>query len=478
MKTFVIVGGGITGLAAAWYAEKVDLPGDIVLLERDSRLGGKIRTEHAGTEDTGSFVLETGAESLLSRKPGGVELCGELGIESRLIGTKRQSHGSFVSYRGRLYPIPAGLTGLVPGDAQAVMESELLSGEGKKRFMEEQAVVPPGIDREESIATFMTRRYGREVFERLIEPLAGGIYAGNAALLSIDATFPHLREQERRYGSLHAGRGAAAPRQTRAGAHPPFVSFPGGMAELVESIRSRLRRTDLRLRWGVTGMQRRDNGLGSGRGSGQANFVLEAEDRAPVDAAAVMFATPAGAAGRLLAGIDPSVSDNLFRISYASSVIVNIAYAESDTAGKLDGYGYVVPSIDAGVFTACTFSSSKWDFRAPPGFSLIRLYAGRFGNDAALKLSDDELVARAQEELERSTGVTGRPLLSRVYRWHQAIPQYNVGHLERVRIIRERERGLPGIVLAGAPYGGVGIPDCIVSARDAVDRVAQHLRSR
>ncbi len=476
MRTFVIVGGGITGLAAAWYAEKADLPGDIVLLERDSRLGGKIRTEYVGTEGGGAFVLEAGAESLLSRKAAGIELCRDMGIESRLMGTRPQPHGSFVSYSGKLYPVPSGFTGLVPGDTKAVMESELLSGDGKRRFLEEPTVVPPGIDREESIATFMTRRYGREVFERLIEPLAGGIYAGNAALLSIDATFPHLRERERRYGSLQTGAASGPPSRSTDGSFPPFVSFPGGMAELVESIKSRLRRTDLRLDQEVTGVQRRTNGTVPGHSP--THFVLETDGHAPVDAEAVMFATPAGEAGRLLAGIDPSVGDNLSRISYASSVIVNIAFAESDTAGKLEGYGYVIPSIEGGVFTACTWSSSKWELRAPPGSSLIRLYAGRFGNDAAMKLSDEELVACAQEELERSTRVVGRPLFSRVHRWQQAIPQYNVGHLERVRSIRERERALPGIVLAGAPFAGVGIPDCIATAREAVDRVVGHLRSQ
>jgi len=480
VRRIVIIGGGITGLAAAWYAERQNLPCDVVLVERDSRVGGKIRTERAaidsppvpgaGGGNDRSFVLEAGAESMLSRKTAAIVLCRELGIEERLIGATLRRHGSFVFHSGRLYPLPSGFTGLVPGNPQAVLESDLLSPAGKARFCDEPNIPPHDTNSDESIAAFMKRRYGEEAFELLIDPLAGGIFAGNTALLSMDATFPNLRERERIHGSL--GAGPAAPSQPgappAAGVLPPFVTFPDGMSTLVEQIRAGLRRSEVRMRLGALSIERMKDSAG-------LRYRVETDGQTGIDADAVLLATPAFESETLLSRLSPTATRILAGIPYASTAIVHIAFRSPAADETLDGHGYVVPSIDHGLFTAATWTSSKWPGRAPAGYALVRFYAGRFGSVGPLELTDDELVARACEELERATGVVATPELSRVYRWDRAIPQYNLGHLDRVSLLRACERQIPGIYFAGAAFDGVGIPDCIGSAREAVGKISHNL---
>ncbi len=482
MRRIVIIGAGITGLAAAWYAERRNLPCDVVLVERDPRTGGKIRTDrlavasppvpNASSEDGGFFLFEAGAESILSRKPAAIELCQELGIENSLIGTTSRRHGSFVFHRGRLYPLPAGFTGLVPGNPQAVLDSDLLSPAGKARFCDEPNIAPLDTGRDESIAAFMKRRYGEEAFELLIDPLAGGIFAGNTALLSLDATFPSLRERERIDGSL--GAGTAAPTQRgaspAAAVHPPFVTFPDGMSTFVEQISKRLERTEIRMNLGALSVERR-------KGSAGVRYRVETDGETGIDADTVLLATPAYESGRLLSGLSPTAGENLAGIPYASTANVYLAFRFPAAVEILDGYGYIVPSVDNGLFTASTWTSSKWPGRAPAGYTVVRFYAGRFGSVGALDLTDSELVSRACDELERATGITATLDLSRVYRWDRAIPQYNIGHLDRVNHLRACEQEMPGIYLAGAAYDGVGIPDCINSARESVGKIARHLRA-
>jgi oxygen-dependent protoporphyrinogen oxidase len=427
----------------------------------------------------GQFLLEAGPESLLSRKTEIIDLCDALGISGRLIGTTRRTNGSFVSHDGKLYPVPQGFTGLVPGNTEAILSSDLLSDEAKQRFLQEPTIPPNHTTTDESLATFMTRRYGRELFERLIEPLSSGIYAGNPALLSMAATFPHLQTRER--GRNADGRNAdgtlvasestspAEPRRQADGTpYPVFVSFPNGMTELVDALRNALKRTVIETGTRLVSVQRHDaNGL---------RYAAELDNEHYLDVDALLLSVPAYEAAPLLSGLDPVIAEALRQIQYASTVVVHLAYRSDDIGGRLDGHGYVVPAVEADTFLACTWSSSKWEGRAPDGHTLVRLYAGRYGRDGAIRLPDEELVARAGTELFRTVGIEASPVGSRVYRWMRGMPQYNLGHRERVDRIRERERALPGIYLAGAAYGGVGIPDCVRSARDAVRVVSEYLR--
>ena len=464
MRRLLIAGGGITGLAAAWQAEQDPRDVQIVLVEKEPRLGGKILSERS--ED--GFLFEGGPESFLSRKSVAVELCRSIGIDGRLIGPLPQPQRSFVSHGRVLYPVPQGFTGLVPGDPSAILQSDLLTADAKSRFMREPTIPPNAYGTDESVATFMTRRFGREVFERLIEPLASGIYAGNPALLSMAATFPHLQVQERERGSLLPVNGTGR-KAADAPSLPPFVSFPDGMGELVDGIAAALSRTIIRTASGVVSLQRRS-------GTDGDRYTVELDDDEFLDVDAVVLAVPAHAASALAAGIDQIAAESLSRITSASTVVVHLAFGAGDAAHAVQGHGYVVPAVEADTFLACTWSSSKWAHRAPEGSVLLRLYAGRYGNDAALKMSEAELVRRARGELAATLGITAEPLGVRIFRWEKAIPQYNLGHVDRVARIRERERYMPGIFLAGAAFDGVGIPDCIASGENAARHAVEYLR--
>ena len=464
MRRLLIVGGGITGLAAAWQAEQDPRDIEIVLVEKEQRLGGKILSERSEN----GFLFEGGPESFLSRKSIAIELCRSIGIDGRLIGPLPQPQRSFVSHERVLYPVPQGFTGLIPGDTTAILQSELLTADAKSRFIREPTIPPNAHRTDESVATFMTRRFGSEVFDRLIEPLASGIYAGNPALLSMAATFPHLQAQEREHGSLLPVNGAER-KPSNASSYPPFVSFPDGMEELVNGIVSALSRTIIRTTSRVVSIQRRF-------GTGGDRYTVELSDDEFLDADAVVLAVPAHVASTLTAGIDAIAAESLSRITSASTVVVHLAFSAEDAAHAVQGHGYVVPSAEADTFLACTWSSSKWAHRAPVGSVLLRLYAGRYGNDAALKMSDAELVRRARGELAATLGITAEPRGVRIFRWEKAIPQYNLGHVERVARIRERERHMPGAFLAGAAFDGVGIPDCIASGENAARRAVEYLR--
>lgn len=460
MGRVVIIGGGISGLAAAHRLQRLAPRHRVTLIEGSGRLGGKI-----GSERDGGFLLEQGPESFLTRKQPGIELCRELGIEGRLIGRSPRGGGSFIYRSGRLHPLPAGFSGLVPGDPAALESTELLSAEGKRRVLEEPEV-PHAADggRTESVAQFMTRRYGREAFEAMIEPLLCGIFAGDAAKLSIAAAFPQLTERERR---LAAGTASAAPRRRseapRGAADnplPPFASFPEGMGELVEALARELRSPRVVTRTMVNEVAQSSEGFRVTTDSGS-----EAAE-------AVIVATPPDVTSRLAAALSPPLAEAHGGIPASSTVVVHLGYAR---AFELDGYGYVVPAIEGRWFHACTWSSSKWAGRAPEGSTLLRLYGGRYGGEDPSMLSDAEILEAAHAELDEVLGISSPPTIERIVRWPSAIPQYNLGHRERLAAIEEALGPLEGLFLAGAAYRGVGIPDCIATGRDAAERAAAYL---
>ncbi len=452
MTRLVIVGGGIAGLAAAWRAQALsaERPVEITLVEREDRLGGKIRTELSG-----GFLFEMGAESFLSRKPAGVKLCEELDLLDRLQGRTPRSGRSFVMHRHALHPLPEGLSGFIPTDLDSLKASSLLSEEAKRRFEREPTIPPDPGSGDQSVARFLSRRLGPEVFHLLVEPLVSGIYAGDAALLSVKATYPQLLDLERRYGSLLAGlKAQAAP----AGGLPAFVSFPLGMAELVSRLAGRL--TSVRIVLGAAARSVE---------TAREGIRVELADGGSLEADAGILAVPAYEAARLLAGLDPELAALHERIPYASSAVVQLAFDSPAAAGPLDGYGYVVPSVEESDILACTWSSSKWEHRAPDGSALIRYYLGRFGRDDITRKSDRELVEAARSELAATLGIQAAPARSLVVRWDRAMPQYLVGHLDRLEAIEERLALHPGLYLAGAAYRGVGIPDCIASGWKAAE---------
>ncbi len=453
----VVIGGGITGLAAA--RALAGTPGVVVsLVEATDRLGGKILTERRD-----GFVLEAGPDSFLSQKPAALRLCEELGLGDRLVGTLEGGSGTFILREGRLEPLPEGITMLVPTKVRPLLGSRLLSTRAKLRLGLEWLIPPRPADGDESVATFVTRRFGREAFERMAQPLLSGIYAGDAEQLSLLATFPRLSETERRHGSLIRGmiaeRRQAAP-PTRGRRLSPFVSLRGGLGEMVEALAASLARVDLHLGTRAEALERR----------GEA-YLVHLADGARLEAEAVVLATPAYAAADLLEPLDPALADTLRSIPYVSTATISLAYRASDVGRIGAGRGFVIPRVENRELTAVTWASSKFPDRAPEGSVLLRGFVGRAGREGAVDLPDDLLLRLVRAELREILGLDAEPTLARVYRWRRALPQYTLGHLDRLAAIDRALERLPGVALAGAAYRGVGIPDCIESGERAAREV-------
>jgi oxygen-dependent protoporphyrinogen oxidase len=455
MTRVAVVGGGIAGLAAARRLEAV-AGVEVVLVEASERLGGKLLTEHAD-----GFVVEGAPDSFLTRKARGAGLCDELGLGPELIGRRPENARSFVRRGDELHPLPEGLTGMIPTNLDALASSTLLSEEGKARAAREAEVppAPPGDD--ESLASFVSRRLGREAYETLVEPLLTGIYGGDGDQLSLQATFPNLRALELEHGSLLRGLLAQSPGVEPA--RPPFLSLRRGMETLVDAIAEDLERTLVLTGRTAERLDRTASGYG---------VVLEDGELLAADG--VVVAVPAFVAAELFRELDAGLAEAHAAIPYASTAVVTFGHREEDVPNALDGYGYVVPRSEGSEVLACTWTSSKWEGRAPEGFVLIRVFAGRYGERDVTALADEELLRLARVELG-VVGIEAEPTLTRVHRWPRGMPQYVLGHPERLERIDAAVAGHPGLALAGAAYRGVGIPDCIRSGEEAAEAVVSAL---
>jgi len=459
----VVVGGGIAGLSAAYALQKLgrEAGGDLRLtvLEASGRWGGKIQTDRIH-----GFVIEAGPDTFVSTKPWGVALCRELGLEDRVQGADMARRKVFVLSGGRLVELPDGLAMMVPARLGPMVRTPLLSPLAKARLALDWVLPPRRGDGDETVASLISRRLGRQTYERLIEPLMSGIYAGDGDRLSLQSTFPYLREWERRYGSLARGALRSAGRGPQ---HDPceprrsiFLTPTGGLDEIVAALVSRLEQADLRL---ATAVHRIERAPGGYRLTTESGAVLEAET--------IVLATPAFATADMLSGLDPSLAGLLRQIEYVSTATVSLAFRESELPRPLDGHGYVIPRVEGRQALACTWTSTKFPHRAPAGHALLRVFIGRAGQMDDPDLEEESLVEIARRELAETLQIRAAPLLVRVARWPRSMPQYNLGHPERLRAIGERLDSLPGLRLAGAAYTGVGIPDCIHSGEQAADEV-------
>jgi protoporphyrinogen/coproporphyrinogen III oxidase len=451
-----IVGGGITGLAAALWLAQHRPEHRVMLFEREPRLGGKIITEHVG-----ELVIEGGPDSFLASKPHGMAFCHDVGIENQLIPSRPENRKAYVVRDGQLYPIPDGLTGLIPSRLQPIMDSPLLTPEGKARFALEPTVPAGPQTGDESLAGFIERRFGAEVFARLIEPLMAGIYAGDGRHLSLAATFPQLREMERLHGSVLRGIQAQAATPPT-GQRPGFVTPIDGMGQLVKAACTHLAASTIAVNGGVKRLARSSSG-----------FDLTLDTGETVAAHGVIIATPAYAAASLLSSIDIDLAHALDTIPYVSTATISLAYPANALPHPLNGSGYIVPRAEGTPILACTWVSSKFTNRAPDGTVLLRGFIGRSGQEESLSRSDEELVSLVQGELKARLGVHAPPEVHRVYRWPRGIPQYSIGHLDRLRSIETALAATTGLQVAGAAYHGVGIPDCIASGEQAAISVAR-----
>jgi protoporphyrinogen/coproporphyrinogen III oxidase len=456
MTRIAVVGGGIAGLAAARRLEAVVPDIEVVLFESKNRLGGKVLTERVQ-----GFVIEGAPDSFLSRKERGVGLCEELGLAHDLVGRRPENAQTFVRRGRALHALPEGLSGMIPTNLDALSESSLLSEDGKERLAAETGVPPAPPHGDESIASFASRRLGREAYERLVEPLMTGIYGGDGERLSLQATFPELRGLELEHGSVLRGLLARHPAET---VYPPFVTLRDGMDTLVAALAGSLTRTTVHTGRAVIAVRKRTDGFAVDLHGGR---VLEADG--------VVLALPAFAVAELVADVDLELAEAHAEIPYASSAIVTLAYRSEDVAHPLAGYGYVVPRIEGTEMLACTWTSSKWNGRAPGDRVLVRVYAGRHGGRDVTGDTDAELVALGRDELRLQLGIAAEPALVRIHRWPGGMPQYVLGHLDRLERIEEALERHPGLALAGAAYRGVGLPDCIRSGEEAAHAVAEAL---
>ncbi|MBI5934397.1 MAG: protoporphyrinogen oxidase [Chloroflexi bacterium] len=463
-----IVGGGIAGLSAAYYAKKNIPDAHITLIESDSHWGGKITTDRVAFDD-GHFIIEGGPDTFLATKPWGVALCNELGLGERLHGTNPNKKNTYVLNKGRLLPLPEGLAMMIPSDVPSILRSRLISWVGKTRMGLDFLLPAKNVNGDESLGSFVSRRLGREAYENLIEPLMSGIYAGDGDQLSLASTFPYLRDLEIKHGSL--ARGALEMRKKSKGkavqgSRSAFLTPTTGLAEIVEALIESLKsKVELRPNTRVTHITRSD--------LRPSTFDLELETGETLETDSLILATPAYISGHLLASFDPALASVLQSIPYASTATVSLAYRCSDIPRGLDGYGYVIPRREGRKALACTWTSTKFPHRAPEGYALIRVFVGRAGQD--IPWNENDLLELSKEEMKLTLGITAEPLLSRVFMWENAMPQYNLGHPDILKRIDAILENYPSLALAGNGYRGIGIPDCIHSGELAVKKLPESI---
>ena len=468
MNRLVIIGGGIAGLSAAYYAKKKISDVHVTLIESDSHWGGKIITDRVPFEG-GQFIIEGGPDAFLATKPWGMALCRELGLSERLHGTNLDQKKTYLLNKGRLVPLPEGLTMMIPTNVSAILRSQLVSWFGKARMGLDFLLSAKAMDGDESIGAFVSRRFGREAYENLSEPLVSGIYAGNGDQLSLAATFPYLRELEIKHGSVV--RGVLQTRKQPNGKstqRSAFLTPTTGLAEIVEALVESLE-SKVNLRLNTRAIQIMPSSTFNLQPS---TWNVETDSNELLTADGVILATPAYISAALLDSFDPLLATALKEIPYASTATVSMVYHQSDLTRNLDGYGYLIPRREGHKALACTWTSTKFPHRAPHGYALLRVFIGRAGQD--IPWNEFELLALAREELRLTLGITAEPLLHRVYIWENAMPQYNLGHPELLKRIDAALKNHPGLALAGSSYRGIGIPDCIHSSELAVNKILEN----
>jgi protoporphyrinogen/coproporphyrinogen III oxidase len=464
----VVVGAGVTGLAAAHRAVELarerGVTLELTIIEARDRLGGTIASERVD-----GFLVEAGPDSFLSEKPWALALCRRLGIEDRLVRTDDRFRKVFVWHRGRLHPLPDGFQLLAPTAVRPFVTSSLFSLSGKLRMALDLvlprgvAALPGGDGDDESLGAFVRRRLGAEALERVAQPLVAGIYTADPDDLSLAATMPRFLELEKRERSIILGLRRAlarAPLPGTSGARwSLFVTLAGGMEAMISTLAARLPAGAAVLKQRVSSLQRVAE-----------RWHVATTEGGRFDADRVILATEAHATARLLRYLDPALATLLAEITYSSAATVSLGYRRADVPHPLDGFGFVVPRSEGKALLAATFSSVKYPGRAAEGRVLIRGFLGGMLDAEILRQDDSALIGRARADLRDALGITADPVLTRLHRWPASMPQYRVGHLTRVEAIERAVATVPGLALAGAAYRGVGIADCVRSGEAAAER--------
>ncbi len=457
MKRIAIIGGGISGLAAAFTLEesrRAGLPLEYSLFESSSRLGGVLFTERVD-----DCVVEAGPDSFLTEKPWAADLCRQLGLGGQVIGSNDAIRKTYILLHGKLVPMPDGLMFMVPTKIMPVVFSPLFSL-GTKLRMATEWFTKPQARPEESVAALVARHYGAEMVERLADPLLSGVYGGEASQLGVRAVLPRFAEMEARHGSLSRAMLAGRKKVKAAAAtsKPLFTSLKNGMQELVDGLLPRLNPLSLRVKAQVQELQCRNDGWMVAAGDHSCYFD------------AVDVATHAPPAAALLQTVSMELVSELSGIQYSSSLIVTLGYDKHVRASLPPGFGFLVPRSEGKRMLAATFAHNKFPFRAPEDRALLRCFLGGVRDELVLQLTDEEILRIVQDELRQILGISVTPHFSRIYRWKAAMAQYGVGHLERLQRIERLCRQLPGLALAGNAYRGIGVPDCVRSGKEAAQQ--------
>lgn len=466
-KRVIVIGGGITGLSAAHRLAELnrdrDLDLDILLLEKSDRVGGVI-----STVERDGFTIEEGPDSFITSKPWGINLANRLGLESELIETNRDKRRTYVLLHGRLVPLPDGFFMLAPTRIMPFLRTPLFSWRGKLRMLMD-LVIPKNPQGDESLASFVRRRLGREALERAAQPMISGVYTADPEKLSLRATMPQFIEMEERYGSVIKGmyqgyRKRRKGTMSDSGArYSLFVSFNKGMKTLVEALLKKIPEGSIKTGVTVEGIKEAYDGWEVTTGDGIMN------------AAGVIVTTPAYITAGLLENAAGECAALLRKIEYASTAVVIFAYRKEQIETELDGFGFVVPMIERSSMIACSFSSEKFTGRAPQGYTALRAFVGGAVSPDTYRMEDPRIIETVQKELSSLLDIKSNPVFTLIKRYPESMPQYHVGHRELVEGIQREIKKMNGLEIAGNAYGGVGIPDCINSGERAAERLLQSL---
>ena len=460
-ERIVVVGGGITGLSMAYYLQKkaraAGREPEIVLVEKSDRLGGKVQTDH----DRG-LIIEAGPDSFLARKAWLSDLCKELGLP--LVGTRPNLNRTYIWHKGRLVSLPLGMQIMIPTKLVPFLTTPLISWRGKLRAGFDLFHRKGTKDGDQSMGSFVRRHFGTEVLDRVAAPMLGGIYAGDPYEMSLEATFPMFLSMEKKYGSLLLGARKSAPPKGPTGS--AFVTVANGLRSIIDALVAALPTVQYRMSTEVTSIQPRSGGKG---------YKVALSDGSTLDADVVMLGAPGFVSARLLADLAPEAARELDEIPYNSAVLVSLGYRVEDVPRPLDGSGFLVPKGEPLEITASTWVTTKWPHTGPGDLALIRGYLGRAGERDWCSSSDDEILSAVKRDLETTMGITADPVLYRVNRWPDSLPQYRVNHLRKAERIDAHMEKVPGLYLAGAAFRGAGLPDCVREGGEAAERAARYL---
>jgi oxygen-dependent protoporphyrinogen oxidase len=471
MRRIVIIGGGVAGLGAAYKIRRAADEGHdvgFILVEKDDRLGGKILTERRD-----GFIIDAGCDSFLTMKTAVHRIARIAGIEDHKMPTDDSRKRTMILKKGRLYEMPDGVMQFAPTKFWPFATTGLFSWPGKLRAGMDLFVpkkrVPEGELNDETLEHFILRRMGREILDRLAEPLVGGVHASDPAVMSLAATFPNLLQMEQDHGSMIMGFLAQRRKvEEIRKKYPPdpknprtvFTSFRKGFQQLTDTMADRAGREDMRTGAKVLRLER--------SGDGWRVFLSDGD---VLEAAAVVVATEGWAASALLSNVDEQLGADIGGIQHSSSATVSLAWDTDDLGFDLDAFGLLCPLVEGRSMMAASYSSTKWPGRAPEGSTVMRGFVGGPHNQAIMENDDDALVDIVLREFRDIFGLRRDPLFARVGRWTNGMPQYTLGHLDRVGRIERRVAAIAGIGVGGGSYRGVGVPNCIESGEAAARKV-------